>query len=194
MTTARFEDNYAPAPDGATIGKYWWLPLVAGALSVVVGLIALFYPGPTLAVVGFLFGIYLALWGTMRIVHAVSDGGVPTFARVLLIILGLLGLVVGLVLMVRPGESVLTFVWVLGFWWVVSGVLQLVGGIAEREGRIWNIVWGLLGIVAGSVILAQPGIGLVTLVWIVGISLIVQGCIEIGAGFEIRRLHKEGVV
>jgi len=88
---------------------------------------------------------------------------------------------------------VLTVVWVLGFWWTLSGVLQLVRGIAEAEGRGWNIAWGLLGIAAGVIILAQPGIGLVTLVWIVGIGLIVQGAIEIAAAFGLRALKKEGV-
>src|SRR3954453_14185140 len=42
---------------------YWWLPFFAGVLSMIVGVIAIFYPGPTLQVVGLLIGIYLALWG-----------------------------------------------------------------------------------------------------------------------------------
>jgi uncharacterized membrane protein HdeD (DUF308 family) len=174
-------------------GRLWWIPLVAGVLSLVVGLAALAYPGPTLLVVGILFGAYLAAWGTMLVVDSVRREGAPTFARVLGVIVGLLGLLAGLILLVRPGESVVTAALVLGFWWVLSGVMQLARGISTSEGRTWNVLLGLLGLVAGIVILAQPDIGLITLVWIVGFGLIFQGLIEIVAGLGIRRLHKAGL-
>jgi uncharacterized membrane protein HdeD (DUF308 family) len=119
---------------------------------------------------------------------------VPTIGRILLVILGVLGVLVGLVLIVRPGESVLTFVWVLGFWWTLSGVLQIARGITDSEGRAWNLCWGALGLIAGIIILASPDIGLVTLVWIVSIGLIFQGSLEIAAAFAARKLHKEGVL
>jgi uncharacterized membrane protein HdeD (DUF308 family) len=143
--------------------------------------------------VGIIFGAYLAAWGTMLVVHSASGEGTPTFARILGVIVGLLGLLTGLVLLVRPGESVLTAAWVLGFWWTLEGTLQLARGITAAESRAWNLLMGVLGLVAGILILSQPGIGLVTLVWIVGIGLIVQGLLEIASAIAIRRLEKEGV-
>ena len=163
-------------------GRFWWIPLVAGLLSLVVGVVALAYPGPTLLVVGILFGAYLAAWGTMLIVSCVRGDAAPTFARILGVIVGLLGVLAGLILLVRPGESVLTAALVLGFWWVLTGVMQLARGIASPEGRTWNVLLGTLGLVAGTIILAQPDIG-----------LIFQGLVEIAAGWGIRRLHKEGL-
>jgi len=71
--------------------------------------------------------------------------------------------------------------------------MQLARGIAMSEGRTWNLVMGVIGLIAGIIILAQPEIGLVTLVWIVGIGLILQGVVEIVLGLGIRRLHKEGL-
>jgi uncharacterized membrane protein HdeD (DUF308 family) len=155
--------------------------------------VALAYPGPTLLVVGILFGAYLAAWGTMLVVSSVRGDAAPTFARILGVIVGLLGVLAGLILLVRPGESVVTAALVLGFWWVLSGVMQLARGIATPEGRTWNVLLGLLGLVAGTIILAQPDIGLITLVWIVGFGLIFQGFVEIAAGWGIRQLHKEGL-
>jgi len=193
MAAASASAPYADAGESGNLGKYLWIPFAAGGLSIVVGLVALFYPGPTLLVVGFLFGGYLALWGTMTLIGAFTRG-VSVMARLLFAIVGLLAVLAGLILMVRPGESVVTFVLVLGFWWTLSGVLQLVRGIVVAEGRAWNICWALVAIAAGVIILAQPEIGLVTLVWIVGIGLIVQGVIEIAAAFQLRKLHQEGVV
>jgi uncharacterized membrane protein HdeD (DUF308 family) len=191
MSTATASAAPRVAPDDRP-GRFWWVPLAAGVLSVIVGMVALVYPGPTLLAVGIIFGAYLAVWGTMFVVHAVTGDDAPTFGRVLGAILGLLGVLTGLILLVRPGQSVLTAAWVLGFWWALSGVMQLARGIGEPEGRAWNILLGVLGLIAGIVILGQPSIGLVTLVWIVGIALILQGAMEIAGGLAIRRLRKEG--
>jgi uncharacterized membrane protein HdeD (DUF308 family) len=176
-----------------SLGDLWWIPLAAGVLSLVVGLIALFFPKPTLLAVGIIFGAYLVLWAVLLIARAASAEA-PTSAKVLGIVLGAIAALAGMILIVRPEQSVLVAAWVLGFWWTLNGVLHLGFGIAVGEGRGWNIFRGVIGIAAGVVILAQPQIGLVTLVWVVGIGLILQGAIEIAAGWELRRLHKEGAL
>jgi uncharacterized membrane protein HdeD (DUF308 family) len=157
-----------------------WVMFVAGGLSVAVGAAALIWPKPTLLVVGVLFGVYLALWGAVALLIAVAGEGVATGARILGVLVGLLGLLAGLILMVRPGQSVLTIVWVLGFWWCVLGTMQLIRGIVVPGGRLWNLLWGVVGIGAGAILLAWPGIGLGTLVIVVSVSLILQGFLEIG--------------
>jgi uncharacterized membrane protein HdeD (DUF308 family) len=167
------------------------LPLAAGVLTIIVGVVALLYPGPTLLAVGILFGAYLTVWGTMTLIRSVSDSDVDTILRVLGVILGLLTALAGLILLVRPGQSVLTAALVLGFWWTLVGIMQLVRGIVVAEGRVWNLLWGVVAIAAGVIILAQPRIGLATLVLIVGVGLIFQGALEIAAGMELRRLRRE---
>jgi uncharacterized membrane protein HdeD (DUF308 family) len=181
----------APGAGVEDVGRYWWLPLAAGVLTIIVGVVALLYPGPTLLAVGILFGAYLTVWGTMTLIRSVSDADVDTILRVLGVILGLLTALAGLILLVRPGQSVLTAALVLGFWWALVGIMQLVRGIVVAEGRVWNLLWGVVAVAAGAIILAQPRIGLVTLVWIVGIGLIFQGALEIAAGMELRRLRRE---
>ena len=107
----------------------------------IVGFLALIYPGPTLLAVGLIFGIYLIFWGTMSILRGIAgDPGASTVWRVVLVLLGALTVVAGLILLVRPGQSVLTAAWVIGIWWVVSGVIQLVSGIAEPGDRAINII------------------------------------------------------
>jgi uncharacterized membrane protein HdeD (DUF308 family) len=183
-----------PAAGEPRPGRYWWVPLAAGVLTMFIGFVALVYPGPTLLAVGLLLGGYLVFWGIMTLLRGLSgETEASAVWRIALVLLGMLTALAGLVLLVRPGESVLTAAWVLGFWWVLSGILQLVTGIAVAERRVWNLLIGLLGIVAGTVILAQPEIGLATLVWIVGLGLIFQGMLEIAAGLAVRRLHKEGL-
>jgi uncharacterized membrane protein HdeD (DUF308 family) len=183
-----------PLDPDASAGRYWWLPLALGVVTMLAGLVALAYPGPTLLVVCLIVGVYLIIWGAMTLVRGVGDAGTGTLLRVVLVLVGALTVIAGLIVLVRPGESVLTIAWVVGVWWVFVGVMQLVGGIVEPADRIWNLALGALGIVAGAIILAQPAIGLITLVWIVAIVLLVQGAVEIAAGLKFRKLHKAGVI
>jgi uncharacterized membrane protein HdeD (DUF308 family) len=182
-----------PASEAPAIvqpGRYWWLALIVGILSVIIGFAALFFPEPTLLAVGLLFGAYLVIWSAGILARGIGEHDQDTVIRVLRIITGIIGIFVGLILLVRPGQSVLTAAYALGFWWVVVGMLQLAQGFAVKEHRGWNIAWGVLGLVAGAIILAQPGIGLITLVWIVSLGLIFQGVMEIGMAREMRRIAK----
>jgi uncharacterized membrane protein HdeD (DUF308 family) len=177
-------------PDAAE--HYWWLPFAAGVLTITVGLIVLIWPGPTLLVVGVVLGAYLTVSGVVTLVRAIGGAeGMHAGLRLSLLLLGVLAVLAGLLLIVRPEKSVLVIAWVIGFWWVVSGVLQLTRGFVVAEGRSWNLGLGLVGIIAGTIILAQPEIGLTALVLISAIGLICQGALEALAGLQLRHLHQE---
>jgi uncharacterized membrane protein HdeD (DUF308 family) len=61
-----------------------------------------------------------------------------------------------------------------------------------QEGRGWAIVLGLLDVVVGIVILAWPGIGLVTLAILFAVTMLVRGIFAIVVGFQLRGLrHQE---
>lgn len=168
----------------------WWVPVVVGLLAVVVGIVVLVWPGPTLLLIGICFGLYLIFAGLGGLVSAFADASLSTFLRVVEVILGLITLLAGMILVVRPGASVVTVALVLGFWFLIAGCLQLARGIAVRESRAFNLGFGLLGIAAGVIVLAQPRIGVVTLVWIVGIAFIVRGVIAVALGLALRRLER----
>jgi uncharacterized membrane protein HdeD (DUF308 family) len=163
-----------------------WLAALLGVLSILVGLASLVWPGPTLLAIGFLFGIYLAIWGIGLLVRGVGGHENGVGLRILDIFLGVFAVFAGAGLMVRPGASVLTVAWILGFWFVLAGVMQLVRGFVEPAGRWWNLIWGVVGIAAGFIILDSPEIGIATLVWIVGIGLIIQGMLELMLAFAPR--------
>jgi uncharacterized membrane protein HdeD (DUF308 family) len=162
-----------------TTGPPRWLAAVAGVVSVAVGVAALVWPGPTLLVVGILFGAYFTIWGIGLLMRGAGDATLPGGLRILDVLMGAIALLVGFALMVRPGASVQTAAWVLGFWWTLSGALQIVRGLIIPIGRAWNLLWGVVGLGAGIIILASPQIALGTLVLIVGIGLIMQGLFEL---------------
>ena len=73
---------------------------------------------------------------------------------------------------------------------VVEVAGELARGFVYSESRVWNIIFGLIGIAAGIIILVNPKVGAVTLVWIVSISLILRGIVAIALGAAVRRLQQ----
>lgn len=168
--------------------RKWWVPVLVGLVMVAAGIVALAYEGITLLALGLIFGINILVYGTFALVAAFEPGAPPSHA-VLRTVVGIVAILAGLVLVVRPGASVLVLLVALGFWFIITGVGDLVRGISQPGHRFVSIVLGLIGIAAGVIVLADPGIGLRTLAILVGILFIIRGVAEMAVGWELRRIH-----
>jgi uncharacterized membrane protein HdeD (DUF308 family) len=169
----------------------WWVLAVVGVISIAIGIAAMVWPKPTVAIIGVLFGAYLAFWGAVGLLNAITaPDDTSTGLRIVVLLIGLLALLVGLLLIVHPGHSVQVLVWILGFWLVMLGALEIIRAIVVPQGRVWHAIWGVVVLVAGIVLLSDSTIGITTLVVIVGISLILQGLMEIALGLAVRKAHE----
>ena len=108
----------------------WWILALIGVLSVAAGILALAYEEATLLALGLIFGIYILLFGTSPLL-ASFEPGAPTSSVVLRVVIGILAVLAGLIAIVRPGASVLALLLVVGFWFMLTGVDDLVRGITE---------------------------------------------------------------
>ncbi len=179
-----------PADMVAGLGRHWGWVLAFGILTLAVGVVVLVWPGRTLIVVAVLFGIQLVVMGIFRFVSAFAVSDVGGGTRVLYALLGVLSLIIGLYALRHVLITLLALALLLGIFWIVSGAIELFNALAhsEVEHRGWLIFTGILSIVAGIVVLAYPGISLVTLAIVLSIWLLIYGVMEITIAFRIRRL------
>ena len=176
----------APAEVRHDVRQVGTLLIVAGVLGTIAGILALVYPDITLLALALIAGINLLLLGAMSLVDAFSSDG-DTTTRVLAAVLGLLGIMAGLVVMKRPGESLLAVLIVLGIWLVVTGIVDFVRAFAELEYRAFRLLTALVDVVLGGFILALPDVSLKTLALLIGIAFIVRGVISVVRGFQLRK-------
>lgn len=162
------------------------LLIVTGLLSVVAGILALVYPGVTLLAIALIAGINLVLLGSLSLADAFG-GEQDTTSRVLAAVIGILGIIAGLVVMRRPGESLLALLIVIGIWLVVSGIVDFVRAFATLEDRALRLLTAIADIVLGGLILALPDVSLVTLAILVGISFVIRGAFSIVRGLHLRK-------
>ncbi|MFD3425015.1 HdeD family acid-resistance protein [Nocardia fluminea] len=176
------------SPLTALAKKTWQTVLVTGLLAVVLGIIVLVWPGPSLLVAGILFGIYMVVSGIFQLIAAFTHLPSTSF-RVLSFISGVLSLIIGVFCFRDDLTSIVLLGLFIGISWLFRGVAVLFAALSESgvPGRGWQIFYGIISALAGVVLIVWPISSLATLVWVVGIFLIVIGVMEVITAFGIRK-------
>lgn len=187
----------SPAPDDATgvvvvdgpPPRLWWLVLISGLLSVLVGVLALAVPGATLLFLGLLFGVSLMITGVSSIAVGLTGDG-SAGRQTLSVLLGFAAVLAGIFCFVRPGAGIIAVVLSVSFWFMLVGVGDLVAAFQEKQHRIWRGLLGVIAIVAGVVLVVDPVIGLSTVALLAGIGFLLRGGAEIGFALQLRKAQK----
>ena len=172
-----------------TSGQRGGLRIALGAISILLGLVALIWPGATLLVVAVLFGLELISAGLVRVVAAATLTGLPGWWRAVSGVLGVLTFIAGIICLFRPGTSLFVLIIVIATGWLIDGVSELVSAFTvsrQASERIGLIAFGVLSIIAAIVVLAFPGESLVLLARIGGVILIVFGVVSVISVFAGR--------
>lgn len=169
-----------------TGGSRWWAMVLIGGLSIVAGFLAVVFPELTLSILGIILGANLLIWGTFNLFMA-FDRDLGVAGSVLRVVVGMLGALAGLVCLIRPGVGVGAVLLAVAFWFVLTGIADIVQAIRQPDQRVLSLLLGLVGIAAGVIILSDPTIGLKTLAFLTGFGFIARGTLEVGAGLALRR-------
>jgi uncharacterized membrane protein HdeD (DUF308 family) len=106
----------------------------------------------------------------------------------LLLMGGILNLIVGILLLVNPAKTTIAFVWVLGLYWFVQGIFTLVAMFIDHSAWGWKLFMGVLGILAGIVVLRHPIASALVipaiLILLLGIQGLVTGIVGLVMAFK----------
>lgn len=107
---------------------------------------------------------------------------------VFLLIAGLIALVGGIIALLNPLAATVTAVMLAGWIMVAAGVIEIIGVFSANGwgARIWSLILGLLTVVLGLYILANPIISAVVLTWLVGVLFLATGATKVVLSFGLR--------
>ena len=179
-----------PADVLERVGRHWGWVLAFGIITVLVGILVLVWPGRTLIVVAVLFGIQLIVMGIFRFASAFGhepDRRNPDPVRAAR----------RAVVDHRPVRAAARAHHRAGAGPAAGHLLDrqrrgraVHGAVEPRYGRPrLGHSLGILGILAGIVVLVYPAPSLLVLALVLGIWLLVFGIMEIVAAFRIRSLR-----
>jgi uncharacterized membrane protein HdeD (DUF308 family) len=180
-------DVHVP-PVVKSLAEHWGLVLAYGVVTLGLGIALLVWPDASIAVLAALLAIQLIIAGAFRIVQALSIEERDGAGRALIGLLGGLALIVGLLILRDPLQSVLVVTMVLGAFWVIAGVIDVLGAFmgVEREGRGWDVLTGVLSIAFGGILIVWTDISLKVLVVLTGVWLLVAGVIAVVTALRLR--------
>ena len=171
----------------------WWALALRGALSILVGILALTRPGATLAAIVILLGAYMFVDGVFAIMASLR--GMRTGDRWgWMLVEGLIGIVAGLIVLRTPATGAIVLLWLVAFWAITHGIAEIAAGIKLRkiiEGEWLLILAGVLSLGLGLYILMRPGVGLLLLATWVGVYALFAGIVMLMLALKVRKWTHE---
>jgi uncharacterized membrane protein HdeD (DUF308 family) len=159
--------------------------MLVGVISLVAGILAIVWPDVTLLALALIAGINLTVLSAFLIGETLADDEAQD--KTLRVVLGVLGVIAGLIVMRRPGETLLVLIVAVGIWLVLDGIVDIVRAFLRGEQqRFLRVLSGLIDVILGIVILSWPKLGLGTLAVLVGIGFVVRGIMLMVGAWRLR--------
>ncbi|MBA3450555.1 MAG: HdeD family acid-resistance protein, partial [Chloroflexia bacterium] len=170
------------------LAKKWWVLAIRGVLLIIIGLLAMVNP---LVWVTFV-GIYMLVEGVSMLFSGFSNQP-PGQNRWPLVIIGVLSLLAGLIILWRPGLSLITLTYVISAWAIVAGILTVISAIRLREeidNEWWLIISGALAIIFGVLVFTGGEAGIIAgsfaIATVFGMFAILVGILSIVLALRVR--------
>ncbi|MBV8445683.1 MAG: DUF308 domain-containing protein [Candidatus Dormibacteraeota bacterium] len=174
------------------VGGAWQWVLAFGAVGVAAGLCMFFFTGQALFVIAVTFGVWLIMGGVYRFLAAFSVPIEKGWLQALYAVLSMISVAIGAYLIAHPVLSLLVLTLTVGFFWIIAGMIELFAGVELRgmPHRGWLIFGGVVGVVAGWIIIFSPGISTLALALLLGSWLVVYGLTAVAGAIRLRALTR----
>jgi uncharacterized membrane protein HdeD (DUF308 family) len=169
------------------LSRNWWLLLLRGILAIAFGVAAFALPGIALVALVLAFGLWAGLDGIFALASAF---GPSAHNRWLFLLEGVVGIAAAIVAFRFPGITALTLLFIIAWWAVVTGIIEIVAAIQLRkqiDDEWWLILAGAASIIFGILLFLNPGAGAIAVLWIIGLYAAVFGVVLIGLSLRLRR-------
>ena len=162
----------------------WWLVLIEGIITLVLGICFLAFPFGTLLVLVTFLGAYWFISGLIGLFSLAVDKTNLAWK----VLFGILGIIAGIAILAYPLYSaiVVPFIFIIfvGVWGLIMGFVSLFAGL---KGGGWGA--GLIGIILiifGCLVLANPLVSTIILPFVLGVFGIVAGIIAIAGSLYLK--------
>jgi uncharacterized membrane protein HdeD (DUF308 family) len=180
----------APTMEAAeTVARRWWLPLIAGVLTVAAGVVVLAVDW-TAANLAWVVGAIFIYRGLTRAMTPTLSSSARTFNA----IAAVASVIAGVAFVAWPSPTLLVLAVFIGAYLVVDGIFHMAGAIELRHDlTTWwlDLIFGAAVTGIGFLALRRPDLTLASLVIFAGLWAIVVGTAEIVAALLMRSAPRE---
>ena len=161
----------------------WWLFLIVGIVSVVLGMVLLFDLVVAVETLALFIAFGLIFTGVEELL------GSQRYSRALSVAAGLFLIVAGIVALSWPGITLRALAIVTALGLIFSGAVRVTAALMDRPaGWGWLFAGGLISLIVGGMAIAWPGVTVLALAILLGIRMVVFGAVEIASAFQLKSL------
>ena len=173
------------------MARNWGWVLVRGILAILFGVLAFVMPGLTFLTLLTFLAAYLVVDGILTIITAIANRkSIADWGWVL--VQGIISLIAGIIAFVNPGLTGLTLIYIIAAWAVISGIMIIIAAIRLRReisGELWLVLSGVISIVLGIALFANPDAGAIAVVYTIGAYAVLTGILLVLLAFRLRNLR-----
>lgn len=169
-------DTSVQMPSGRLSTETRWLLGLSGVLAILFGFILWTWPAMSLRVLITVFGIFAIAKGVFLILAGIRSEDARS--RWLHMAEGVFAILAGIVALAWPAITAVALLYVIAAWAIATGIVEIVS--AFRTGRAAGMEWllifgGVVSIIFGILLIVWPGLGLLALIWLIGIYAVIHG-------------------
>ena len=179
--------TYGMDEPGAIPTRDWWVVLVWGIASALLGLLLIVRPGLTTITLVRVMAAFWLIGGFFDVLGALLYREEGSGARLLL---GVISMIAGALLLANAlvGTAIVVSVqyYVLGFVALIYGTIMM---LKQGTGARWSwgqFVLGMLQSLIGIVLLAHPSVGILGFLAALGVLIMAGGIMAILLSFQVR--------
>ena len=173
----------------------WQIPILTGIIFIAIGVFLIFNPAHSFVGLTILFGWSIFVIGGFNLAFALSNRK-RMKDWVWYLAIGIFEMIVGATLLFQPGLSAQVLIIFTGFWLLFNSVMRLSFSLILKDLGVKSWWWTLLGAIVTMIlsflVILNPIIGFLTVVYLVAFPLIIAGSLAILFGFQLKKLKSAG--
>ena len=173
------------------LARNWWLLALRGIAGILFGIAAFAWPESTLAALVLVFGAYVFVDGIFALIAGIGMRRQLSLWW-LVLLEGVAGIILGLLTFRSPDITALILLSFIAAWSIITGVFEIVTAVRLRK-MIPNewlmILSGVVSIIFGILLIAQPGAGAISIVWLLGAYALLFGILTLMLAFRLRGMR-----
>lgn len=169
------------------LASKWWTFLLRGLIAIALAVFAFAAPATMATALVYIVAAFFIISGLLSLFSGISMTGVGSWW--LLIILGIGQGALGIIMLTQPGAGPLALAYLVAIWAFSTGLMEITSAIALRDlisNEFWWILLGIVTLGLSVYIIFRPDIGVLALVFTIGIYAALAGIALIAFAFRIR--------
>lgn len=160
---------------------------IFGLVSIAAGIAIMMQPTATARIVTGIFAIYVIVAGLAYVGAGFFTAGLRFWARIWRLAVGALFVIAGIVALGSlTATAAFFFVFMsimIGVTWIFEGFMAF-ANMSQSTSKGWTVFYGIVSIVAGLAIVFSPLYATVALWWVIGLSLVIYGVVQVVHAFR----------